>query len=75
VKIKNGRKISIIILIAVIAIIAIWDIFILVEDTPGDTFTAIISYYAGKHPIIPFLAGVCIGHLFWPHAKSEKVKK
>lgn len=32
----------------------------------GDTISEVVLGAAKAHPIVPFLAGVLSGHLFWP---------
>lgn len=53
------------------AILVGWDIYVAISPPENDTISEIIQEYAFKHPIIPFIFGVLIGHFFWPVKKIE----
>jgi len=54
-------------LLIVIAGIWVWDWIAIVKGTHDDTVSAVIHQWSVAWPILPFLAGIVIGHLFWPH--------
>jgi hypothetical protein len=48
------------------ATLIVYDIFVAVEDTPGDTISEVMLGWAYKLPLLPYAFGVLCGHLFWP---------
>jgi hypothetical protein len=42
-----------------------WDIWLAVDDKPGNTISEIIRRYSRKYLFIPVAIGVLIGHWFW----------
>ncbi len=48
-------------IISIVALIAVVDVWLAIKKG----FSGTISWFLYKHPIIPFLMGVLIGHLFW----------
>jgi uncharacterized membrane protein len=56
----------IILLILVIVVVG-WDIWVTNLGDPKASFSQVILDKSMKDPIIPFLVGVLIGHLFWPN--------
>lgn len=65
------KRITKVVMIATAALIILWDIYVAVEPTPGDTISEVLLGWAMQHPIIPFAIGVVCGHLFWPQGKGE----
>lgn len=47
------------------AIIA-WDLMLGWGILEGRTITSVIREWSKSFPLLPFLAGVLSGHLFWP---------
>lgn len=43
-----------------------WDIYVATNREKRDTISVVMLDTARKHPAIPFLLGVIMGHLFWP---------
>lgn len=51
--------------IGCILAIILWDIYLAADKIDGNTISAIITEAAKKHPMIPFVLGVIIGHWLW----------
>jgi hypothetical protein len=54
------------ILLAVIAIVGAWDWWLATHPPEGDTISEVALSTARRHPLLPFVLGVIIGHLLWP---------
>ena len=63
----NTKKITVCLLLAMIAILGLWDVFAVSNNVAGDTISSIVLGTAHKYPIIPFILGIVMGHLFWPN--------
>lgn len=50
----------------VLGVVWIWDSVCIVRQVPQYTVSAMIFQWSTAWPIVPFLSGVIIGHLFWP---------
>lgn len=61
----KGWHVTVIVLGVFIAGLVAWEIYTLVNDEPNDTISEVVAFF-GRHPIVPFLVGVLIGHWFWP---------
>ena len=55
---------TIVLVAAVVAIVL--DIVFVLNRTPGDTFSAVITGWSWRYQSVPFGLGVIGGHLFWP---------
>jgi len=66
----STRKITIGILVTLALLLIGWDIFVAANDTKGDTISEVFLYFS-KHPVLPFAAGVVMGHLCWPQYRKE----
>jgi hypothetical protein len=67
------RLVTSIVIIATIVGLIAYDIWVVIEPTPGDTISAIVLNFAIRHPFASFAAGILCGHLFWPmqlHGKN-----
>lgn len=53
-------------LLTIIFFAGIWDVYVTFAQFPEATVSEIIQSWALRFPIIPFLAGLLLGHLFWP---------
>lgn len=53
------------ILIGIALFLAGWEVWTLVNKTPGDHITARVREMTAKWPLLPFLLGVLVGHLWW----------
>lgn len=54
-------------ILAVVTILLIaWDVYAATNKERGDTISEVVLAFARRHPVIPFLMGVLMGHLLWP---------
>ena len=51
------------------AVLIGWDVY--ASFSPVEGTISAVTLWASRQPIIPFLAGVLAGHLFWPQVKSD----
>lgn len=61
-----SRRLTIAILVMTAVVLIVWDIYVAVNGVSGDTISEVVLSFAQKHPVIPFVFGVVMGHLFWP---------
>ena len=47
-----------------IALVA-WDLYVGTNSITGDTISEVFWSVASQHPVVPFLFGLVMGHLFW----------
>jgi hypothetical protein len=47
--------------------VGLWDVYATAKNQPSDTVSATLYDWATRWPILPFLLGVIVGHLFFPH--------
>ena len=47
-----------------------WDLY--VWQVPNGTISEVVLGWARLHPIVPFLFGVLMGHLFWPQVETKE---
>ena len=59
---------KLIILVAII-VISLWDITVVLMGRPEATISYVLFQSTKANPIIAFMLGVVIGHLFWPNFK------
>jgi|TARA_R110000824_G_scaffold56351_3_gene154352 predicted permease len=59
-----------IILVSVI-VVSGWDIGVILMGRPDATISAVLLQLSKENPIIAFMLGVIIGHLFWPNFKGH----
>lgn len=70
-----NRKATVAILLAVVAILIGWDIYVAVSESAvapgaGGTISEVTLAFAQHHPVLPFLIGVVCGHLLWPQVRK-----
>lgn len=65
------RRVTIILLVAFVVVLAGWDIFAAAEPTAGDTISELVLATARRHPVLPFVVGIICGHLFWPQGETQ----
>lgn len=51
------------VILCVAALLIGWDLY--VWKVPDATISEVVLSAARRHPVIPFLFGVLMGHLFW----------
>ena len=55
------------ILIVTGLLLVVWDAYVaFFNDEKDDTISHVVYHAALKRPIVPFVLGVVMGHLFWP---------
>ena len=54
-------------LLGLVIIVLFWDIAVLIMGRPEATLSAVLLQLSKGNPIIAFLLGVVVGHLFWPN--------
>lgn len=62
------------VLASVLAFIAIYDLYVALTSDYRSTVSYVCMQAALAYPIIPFLVGVLMGHLFWPQAPHGAVQ-
>ena len=61
----STRLVTAIILIVVSVALIVWDIYAAITPVHGDTISEVLWTATTQHPVIPFLFGMLMGHLFW----------
>lgn len=64
--INNAQRLSIIAMATTLIIVGVYDIYAVLFLPPGASVSEVVLSIARRHPILPLLVGVLIGHLFWP---------
>lgn len=59
------KKITLIVIIATIAVLIGYDIFAAVTGGMDATISAVLLKWSKEYLVIPFAAGLLCGHLFW----------
>ena len=62
----SARLWTIGILVGVTLLLIVWDVYAATNKERGDTISEVVLGFARRHPVIPFLLGVLMGHLLWP---------
>jgi len=64
------KTMTLIFMVIIIVIIAVYDTVVAVNDISGDTISEITLAWAMKHPIavvcLGIVIGILLGHIFWP---------
>lgn len=60
------RTKTFIILASLSVIAAMWEMWTIVNNDEGDTFSATIKQLGTSQPFVVFMWGMVSGHLFWP---------
>lgn len=53
-------------LIIVLAACGLWDVSAIFGGRKMETVSALIQQWSVRWPVLPFVAGLLSGHLFWP---------
>ena len=61
----HGSAITAMLLALALAATGIYDCYVALVHGPAFTVTYVIRTYSREYPMIPFLVGCLIGHLFW----------
>jgi len=67
---QGKRKLTAYIFLAFVFGLIAWDVFVAVNDVPGDTISEIVLSWTGRFCVVPFAAGVLMGHIFWTLKKK-----
>lgn len=57
------------IIFGIAIIVGFWDATVILIDKPEVTISAVLFKLTKENPIIAFMLGVIVGHLFWPNFK------
>jgi peptidoglycan/LPS O-acetylase OafA/YrhL len=63
------RRMTIFILLAVAAVLIVWDVYVFVEPSEGDTISEVL---ARAPRFIVFAIGFVCGHIFWPQRRPPE---
>lgn len=69
-----GKEATYIAIFLICAVAGAYDVYAMLFMGYEATFSAVLLELAHSTPIVPFLFGVLIGHLFWPQKIKEKPK-
>jgi hypothetical protein len=58
------------ILLGMVVIVFFWDATVILLGRPEATLSAVLLQSTKDNPIIAFVLGVVVGHLFWPNFKQ-----
>lgn len=61
------REATIWILILTAGALAIWDTFAAIKGGSESTISRVLYEKSKAHPIISFILGLLLGHVFWPN--------
>jgi len=62
-----------IILLFVVIALVIFDIYAAIKGV-NNTISAVTLNIAMRHPVLPLIVGIIVGHLFWPQIKDKEEK-
>ena len=68
----KARTVTVIALVACAAVLLAWEVYTLVNGETGDTISAVIMDAAYRWPLVPFVAGLLMGHFFWPNKDTAR---
>lgn len=54
------------VIVASVVILVAYDIYAYRKKGWGNTISEVVATNSLRHPMIPFLVGVLMGHFFWP---------
>lgn len=66
----NVRKISEWVLLGCVLVILVWDIIAGISGVHHGSISGVIWDISKKYPIVPFVSGFLMGHLFWQETKE-----
>ena len=62
---RTTAQLTAAVLVACVLLLVVFDVWMAANGTPGDTISEVVRSWAARHPVIPFAAGVLMGHFFW----------
>jgi len=66
----KNKIITISVLLGTVVLLIGWDIYVYFVGENVDMITAVVWNTSRDHPIVPFMVGVVMGHLFWGKEKD-----
>jgi hypothetical protein len=48
-----------------------WDVYLAADAVPGNTWSEVMRSAGSRYPLLPWLLGVLLGHLFHPRDQPE----
>jgi hypothetical protein len=57
--------------LVIVAAVWVWDVYVIIQAKPGLTVSATMHRWSVAWPILPFLVGVLVGHVFWPASSNN----
>jgi len=65
------KAITITLLLSAFVVLVGWDIYLYYNAPVSDMITGVIWNTAREHPVLPFVFGFVMGHLFWGRGNTE----
>lgn len=62
---RTTAQLTAAVLVACVLLLVVFDLYMAANNVPGDTISEVVRSWAARHPVIPFAAGVVMGHFFW----------
>lgn len=62
-------------IVAVVVLIAVWDVFVMVDGGTESSISHEMIVWAYKYPAFPFIMGFVMGHLFWRMGETKETAK
>lgn len=66
-----GRLLTQVVVVVGLALFGVYDAYIISSQGYEASISTVILEWSHKAPIIPFVAGILAGHLFWPQTIQE----
>lgn len=63
------RLTTLVLILSTTAIWTIWDLYMWLTPGKDDSISQVFLYFS-VHPVLPFLMGMVMGHLFWPQVRD-----
>ena len=67
----NNKVITIVLLLGFASALIGWDIYVYFHGESVDMVTSVIWNTSTEHPVVPFIVGVVMGHLFWGRGQTK----
>lgn len=69
------KKWTVVFIIAIIVLIAIYDVFAITTSGTEASISSVIINWSYEFPAFTFLTGLVTGHLFWRMKPNKETKK
>lgn len=63
---NGAQRLAVVILASALLVVGIYDLYAMLWLDKFATVSMVVLSVAREHPVLPFLAGLLAGHLFWP---------